>query len=290
MSFDMDRDELKEWIREGELDTIWAAYETAVTERDEAMRRTEQEREGHYTDLARQVEARERAEAERDGLKKAVRDARAILDEMLPDAIFMSNAHASTDYGDVSDRGCDLVFNIERCHKALAAVPARRQVGALERLVADLETACADHDGAGGPPLVSTERIRSLVAATVEARAEEAEGELKRALDGEESWRQQMLREHDLKERFRAQRDLLVAALREQLEAEQLWVDDPTAAFEQRAAAFRRETGYVAPGKDVSADLNPSDEYMEQRQVRWREWHDARRAERHERWRRLLDG
>jgi hypothetical protein len=60
-------------------------------------------------------------------LAEALREARSILDEMLPDATMLANKAESMDWGDVSDRGCDLVFNIERCHKALADTPEPEQ-------------------------------------------------------------------------------------------------------------------------------------------------------------------
>ena len=48
--------------------------------------------------------------------------------------------------------------------------------------------------------------------------------------------------------------------------------EDWTASFEKAAEEFRRETGYMAPGKDVPAMMNPSDEYMAARRPAWESW------------------
>ena len=41
---------------------------------------------------------------------------------------------------------------------------------------------------------------------------------------------------------------------------------------EEEAEAFYQTTGFIQPGKDVAPAMNPSDEYMERRQVAWRAW------------------
>ena len=46
--------------------------------------------------------------------------------------------------------------------------------------------------------------------------------------------------------------------------------------WEQEAEAFYQATGYLRPGKDVPAAMNPSDEYMEQRRLAWFAWCAAR--------------
>ena len=78
--------------------------------------------------------------------------------------------------------------------------------------------------------------------------------------------------------------DALVALLREQLDAERLWMTDATAAFEREAEAFYRETRMLAPGKD---DRRGEHSY-EERRARWKAWNDAKRDARHARWADIL--
>jgi len=45
--------------------------------------------------------------------------------------------------------------------------------------------------------------------------------------------------------------------------------------WDNEATAFLKATGFLRPGKDVPSAMNPSDEYMEQRQQAWRIWSDG---------------
>ena len=42
--------------------------------------------------------------------------------------------------------------------------------------------------------------------------------------------------------------------------------------WENEAAAFLKATGFLRPGKDLSAAMSPTDEYREQCQQAWRIW------------------
>lgn len=53
---------------------------------------------------------------------------------------------------------------------------------------------------------------------------------------------------------------------------------NPVADYDRLAEAFRRETGLMAPGKDVPAAMNISDEDEEERRRRWPEWLREREA------------
>jgi hypothetical protein len=70
----------------------------------------------------------------------------------------------------------------------------------------------------------------------------------------------------------------LYDALREYVALSDVSLD----SFERIAAEFQAETGCLAPGKDVAAAVNESDERREERHRRWREWvgkrNDARLA------------
>ena len=46
--------------------------------------------------------------------------------------------------------------------------------------------------------------------------------------------------------------------------------------FETEAAAFRKATGFICPGKDIPAAMNPTDEYMRERRLAWEAWCDGR--------------
>jgi hypothetical protein len=56
----------------------------------------------------------------------------------------------------------------------------------------------------------------------------------------------------------------------------QLWQSSPSAAFEQIAEQFYRETGFIAPGKSVPMEM-ASTQQDERRQQRYNEWHLQRR-------------
>ena len=78
--------------------------------------------------------------------------------------------------------------------------------------------------------------------------------------------------------------DALASLLREQIDAETLWVTDASAAFEREAEAFYRETRMLAPGKDDRQGV-----YGEiERREAWNAWNAAKRADRHYRWRAAL--
>lgn len=49
--------------------------------------------------------------------------------------------------------------------------------------------------------------------------------------------------------------------------------------YEDMARRFHRETGFMAPGKDVAAAMNPGADYGEKRLAAWREWFSLREAE-----------
>ena len=49
-------------------------------------------------------------------------------------------------------------------------------------------------------------------------------------------------------------------------------MSDTLQDWENEASAFLKATGFLRPGKDVPAAMNPSDDYMEQRQLAWRAW------------------
>jgi hypothetical protein len=69
--------------------------------------------------------------------------------------------------------------------------------------------------------------------------------------------------------------------LRQLLSEMELWAADPTAAFDQVAEAFYRETGVMAPGKSVPLEMGAmwTDE---ERQRRYAAWHLQRRETRHQ--------
>lgn len=66
-----------------------------------------------------------------------------------------------------------------------------------------------------------------------------------------------------------------IAAAREMLcvVRDETWTD----SFEKAAHEFWLETGYMAPGKDVSVRMNKSQEWEESRRPAWEEW-SRRRA------------
>lgn len=78
----------------------------------------------------------------------------------------------------------------------------------------------------------------------------------------------------------------LAAEMREFLDAELLYDNNPTASFEKLAEQFYDETHMMAPGKSVPLEMpTPGDE---ERQQAWRAWTQKRRRQRWERWEQLL--
>ena len=67
------------------------------------------------------------------------------------------------------------------------------------------------------------------------------------------------------------------------------WAENPSAGFEDTAEEFHRETGYMAPGKDVPVGGNPSEGYMLDRQRSWKAWNDRKLKERLDRQARALE-
>jgi hypothetical protein len=61
----------------------------------------------------------------------------------------------------------------------------------------------------------------------------------------------------------------------------ELWASDPTAAFEQVAEQFYRETGFLAPGKSIPLEMHLGADHDARRQQRYNEWHLQRRELRH---------
>jgi hypothetical protein len=63
----------------------------------------------------------------------------------------------------------------------------------------------------------------------------------------------------------------------EMLAAHFVWPgEDTNDRFERVARAFYKDTGMLAPGKDVSASANESDEERAERMVAFGRWYDAR--------------
>ena len=48
--------------------------------------------------------------------------------------------------------------------------------------------------------------------------------------------------------------------------------ETPNERFERLAEAFALETGMMAPGKDVAADMGDTDEYFFERIRAWKRW------------------
>ena len=48
--------------------------------------------------------------------------------------------------------------------------------------------------------------------------------------------------------------------------------EDSSESYDRVASLFHKETGYMAPGKDVAAAMNPSKEDMDERQPAWDKW------------------
>jgi len=48
--------------------------------------------------------------------------------------------------------------------------------------------------------------------------------------------------------------------------------EGPLERFEHEAEAFQQATGFMCPGKDVPAAMNPSDDYTRERELSWKAW------------------
>ena len=86
--------------------------------------------------------------------------------------------------------------------------------------------------------------------------------------------------------RMRDERDALRVMLQEWHDLTRLWLDDPSASYEESAAEFFSDTRLMAPGKDDPFSGEVEDE---ERRVAWKKWNGEKVADRMARTKAALD-